>query len=58
VRESLEKQRGIGQGLRNIKMRAKTINAIVHFTLMGDTFIVEVSSVPKKKLWNKSENET
>ncbi|MFA6058857.1 MAG: two-component regulator propeller domain-containing protein [Taibaiella sp.] len=50
-----EKKVGIGQGLRNIKMRAKTINATVHFTNSDGVFIVQITSV-KKRLQIKREN--
>jgi ligand-binding sensor domain-containing protein len=51
--EAPEKQHGIGQGLRNIKMRAKTIRADVTFTHAADTFIVQVTSISKKLLGAK-----
>jgi hypothetical protein len=52
-----EKKKGIGQGLRNIKMRAKTINATVNFTSSNGIFIVEVNSIAKKRLRSKRSHE-
>jgi ligand-binding sensor domain-containing protein len=57
ARELSEKQRGIGQGLRNIKMRAATIHATVSFTGSGDVFILQVNSVAKKRLRSKFKKE-
>jgi two-component sensor histidine kinase len=57
AQELPEKQRGIGQGLRNIKMRAKTITATVTFTCSAGIFIVQVNSVAKRGLLGKYKNE-
>lgn len=56
--EATEKRRGIGQGLKNIKMRAKTIRANVIFTHTSDTFIVQITSTKKKLLQGKDKDKT